>query len=218
MREELVSWSKGCWSCQKIKKGKKWLKPNKLQLFPAREPFEMVSIDIVGPMPIDEHGNRYIVSFIDRFSRFCRLVPVKSIRTIDIMHAVDDWISLFGPPRYLLSDNGSQFVSYLFRDFAASTGIKLKTTTVYHPETNGMVERLHRWVKERLALLAYDGGLNFVDGTDAWSDYINLISFAYNSTPNRMNKLAPSTVVFGRNPARLEPLNEDELDPKTPSG
>ncbi len=63
----------------------------------------------------------------------------------------------------------------MLQNYIKSNGSKSKFTTTYHPETNGMIERLHRWIKERLALIAFDNGLNFVDGTDDWSLYLNII-------------------------------------------
>ena len=170
----------------------------------------MVSVDIVGPMPVDSDGNRYILSIIDRFTRFTRFVPVKGIRTIDCLKALEDWIALFGVPRVLLSDNGPQFTSHMFGDAMRAYGVECRTTSTYHPECNGMIERIHRWLKERLALIAYDGGLNFLTHDD-WSPYLKIIAYAYNTTPNRMTSCAPSTLVFGFNPASAMRFEADRV-------
>ncbi|MCP4989326.1 MAG: transposase family protein, partial [Colwellia sp.] len=67
-------------------------------------------MDIVGPLPTSHSHNRYIVSMIDSFSRYCMLVPVKSVTAMDVVHAIDRWITTFGPPKSILSDNGPQFI------------------------------------------------------------------------------------------------------------
>ena len=91
--------------------------------------------------------------------------------------------------------------------------IKKLYTSTYHPECNGQIERLHRWIKERLRLISYDCGLNFVDGIDDWSDYLGIIAYSYNTTPNRMTTYTPQEIVLGRNDYKIEMYH---FDPKLP--
>ena len=72
-----------------------------------------------------------------------------------------------------------------------------------------MIERLHRWIKERLTLISVETMSDFVGGDD-WSKYIPLIQWAYNTTPSHMTNHAPQKIIFGRN------YNEDfqMTDPK----
>ena len=155
---------------------------------------------------------------IDKFSRYCLLIPVKDIKTITIIKAYERWISLFGPPKQLLSDNGSQFISRMFRNYTKSQNTKQRLSTPYYPECNGQIERLHRWIKERLTLISIDLGVNFVDGDDDWSQYIYLIQHAYNSTPNTMTKYSPNKIVLGRDcKIILDELDEKEITTSTPS-
>jgi transposase InsO family protein len=158
-----------CNSCQHIKDGvyRSYKKSGKMKLFTATAPFQQISVDIVGPLPTSHSMNRYIVSMIDKFSRYCMLVPVKSISSSDIIKAIDRWITTFGAPKSILSDNGPQFIS---------GGIELKYSSTYYPQSNGQIERLHRWIKERLTLIAYDGA---------------------NSTPNQMTTYSPMDIVLG---------------------
>ena len=172
-------------------------KPRKLQSFSTTTPFELISIDICGPLPQTQKGNRYIVSMIDKFSRFCLLVPTSDIKTLTVIQALSRWINLFGAPNHLLSDNGTQFTSEIFRAFTETFDTTQRFSTPYYPESNGQIERLHRWIKERLALIAVDGGLNFIDGDDNWDEYIGTIQHAYNSTPNTMTKYSPNKIIFG---------------------
>ena len=112
---------------------------------------------------------------MDKFSRFCLLVPVQNIKAITITKAYDRWINLFGAPIQLLSDNGSQFISEMFKDYNKMYQTLQKHSSPYYPECNGQIERLHRYVKERLTLTSVDAGLNFVDGDDDWDQYLGTI-------------------------------------------
>ena len=199
MRQDIHEYLKTCDGCQRIqKRNHPSFKTGKLQSFSTTTPFELVSIDICGPLPQTQKGNRYIVSIIDKFTRFCLLVPVADIKTLTVIQALQRWINLFGAPKHLLSDNGTQFTSEIFRVFTSTFNTTQRFSTPYYPESNGQVERLHRWIKERLSLIAVDLGLNFIDGNDDWDDYIGTIQHAYNSTPNTMTKYSPNKIIFGR--------------------
>ena len=57
------------------------------------------------------------------------------------------WISGFGSPAVISTDRGTQFELYLWQDLCYKLGVKHTRTTAYHPQSNGMVERLHRELK-----------------------------------------------------------------------
>ena len=88
---------------------------------------------------------------IDKFSEYCMLISVKNIKTT-VLKALEHWITLFGPPEAILSDNGSQFVSALYKSYNNHNNKKIKYATSYH-QVMDRIERLHRWIKERLSLL-----------------------------------------------------------------
>ena len=70
-------------------------------------------------------------------------------------------------------------------------------TSAYHPETNGMIERFHRYLKERLRTIAKQFELDFVKRDD-WDNYIAEIEFSYNNSINEMTQRAPYEVVYGQ--------------------
>ena len=215
MRQHIKIFCKCCDSCQHIKPGTsleyKW---GKMKLFVATKPFEQISVDIVGPLPTTYSNNRYIVTMIDKFSRYTMLIPTSDVTALSVVKAIDKWITTFGPPKSILSDNGPQFISKIYTDFMTNhKKIKYKYTTTYHPQCNGQIERLHRWIKERLALIAYDEAKNFVQGIDDWSEYLPIIQYAYNSTPNKMTTYSPMDIVLGVNDYEI---NEYTFNPDKP--
>ena len=69
--------------------------------------------------------------------------------------------SAYGVQSDLVSDQGCQFVSALWRHLMVTLGISASSTTVYHPQLNGMVKRFHRTLKERL--MARQAGTDWMD-------------------------------------------------------
>ena len=219
MRHCIAEFSTSCHECQLLNKGGRGdRRSGKMKAFPAAAPFELISVDLVGPLPETVDGFRYIFTSIDKFTRFCRLIPIKDMKTMSILKAWNEWLSLFGPPASVLSDNGSQFVSVIWDDYNKQFGIKMKRSSPYWPEGNGQIERLHRWLKQRLTLISVKMGLNFVDGLDDWSSYLPMISHCYNSTPNSMTKYSPNKLIFGDDLKMvLDRVNETEISPITHS-
>ena len=63
---------------------------------------------------------------------------------------VAGWVSRFGVPASITTDRGVQFTSAVWTILCQRRGIKHCTTTAYHPQSNGMVERFHRQLKDAL--------------------------------------------------------------------
>ena len=104
-------------------------------------------MDIVSPMNESE-GYRYCLTLIDRFSRCTEAIPLKD-QTAEVVSRAfyDHWISRFGAPRILTTDQGTQFESQLFTALLSLIGCQRIRTTAYHPSANGMIERWHRSLK-----------------------------------------------------------------------
>ena len=133
-----------------LARGRKVSRHNCLQpahLIAPKSRFQHVHMDIVGPLPVSE-GYRYLLTIIDRFSRWPEAFPLRDIEATTVCLAfVDGWISRFGAPKTLTTDQGSQFESHLFSALLNLTGSHSTRTTAYHPASNGMVERWHRCLK-----------------------------------------------------------------------
>ena len=135
---------------------------------------------------------------------------------------------MFGAPRRVLSDNGSQFLSAIFRAYAQSNGIRNLYSTPYYPQGNGQIERVHRYLKQRLTLIGCGLGRDWHnaprmvldDGRDLmeWDDFLPIIQHSYNSVPNSVTRMSANKIVFGRDLAlpldRLEPEDGVAVPPK----
>ena len=109
----------------------------------AGYPFQLVALDIVGPLPETPRDNRYLLVMADYFTRWSEAFPLQSV-TAEAVAVVNGWIARFGSPEQLHLDQGPQFESKLFAELCRLQGIHKSRTTPYHPEGDGLVERLKR--------------------------------------------------------------------------
>jgi hypothetical protein len=112
---------------------------------------------------------------------------------------LEHWVYKHGTPVHLLSDNGPQFTAHVFHQFINKYGMHHKHTTPYHPQSNGMLERLHRFIKQRIVCASIDAGIDILNG-ETWVHFLAPIIFSYNATINRMTGYAPHELIFGRSP------------------
>ena len=190
---EFIAECKGC----RLGKATPNVREGYLKLFEASKPFEVVHLDLVGPMPVTKTGNRYVLTMMDRFSRFVKLVPLPvQSATCVAMAFRSNWLLQYGTPEKILTDRGSNFTGLTFSILRRLHGFQALFTTSYHPRTNGRLERFHRFFKSRLRTLAHSKNLDFLAG-DEWDLYLGDIAFAYNITPNRMTKHSPYDIIYG---------------------
>ena len=153
MADDVNEHIRSCHVCQIYKAGK-GSKPVPLQPKLVKAPNQLVSIDIA---TIDKNGSRYkyVLTIVDCFTGFSVVIPLKTMKEKETLETfVKDWIVPYGAPVRLTSDNGSQFVYRAFTNMLKKYDIRYGNTTIYHPQTNANAERVHRWLKDRLDILA----------------------------------------------------------------
>ena len=149
MRKDVHAWTKACTPCARSKVARHTVQPVTPIETPASR-FEHVHVDVIGPFP-QEQGMKYILTIMDRTTRWPEAVPMPDAKSDNVIRAlVGGWISRYGVPRTVTTDRGAQFTSDAWRRSMSQLGIEASTTTAYHPQANGLVEWFHRSLKNAL--------------------------------------------------------------------
>jgi transposase InsO family protein len=210
MYRDVESTVRHCTVCAKNRIGER-KRTSYLKLFPAEGPLEYVAMDILGPLPKTEHGNRFLLVISDRFSKLTRTVPLRTISALVVAKAFcDHWVFAYGPPTYLLTDQGTQFNAKFFLAVCRELGITKVFTSAYHPQTNGQVERYNRTILN--ALRGY-----VTERQNDWDEYTSAITFGYNCRVHSSLNFAPFELVLSRPPTPLSVETPRSLSQETPA-
>ncbi|UYV79078.1 hypothetical protein LAZ67_17001042 [Cordylochernes scorpioides] len=146
MNKDIRKWAQACVNCQRCKVSIH-TKSERGKYQEVDERFSVVHIDLIGPLP-PSNGNIYCLTCIDRYTSWMEVVPLPDMKSETVARAFNEnWIVRFGAPHTVISDQGKQFTSQLFKDSTTLCGIKLRHSTAYRPQCNGKIERLHRTIK-----------------------------------------------------------------------
>ena len=108
-------------------------------------PAERVAMDILGPLPESESGNKYLLLVADYFTKLPEAYALPNQETITVAEVfVREYDCRFGVPLELHSNQGRKFESNVFKETCALLGIQKTRTTTLHPQSDGMIERMNR--------------------------------------------------------------------------
>ena len=199
-----------CKDCNMRKQPAKLLRAP-TQLVQVGEPLQRVAIDIMGPLPVTKKGNKYIVVIVDYYTKWTQAVPTRNIETIRIVNAlIREFISKFGIPASIHSDQGTQFESDIFQEMCRVLNIEKMRTSPYHPQCDGLVERFNRTLEDMLAKYVRDNH-------SEWDLYLSYVMMAYRSAVQETTGFSPNMMMLGREvstPIDIQyPIPGDEMSP-----
>ena len=152
---------------------------------------------------------RYRLTLIDRFTRWPTAVPLEDITAETVVaNFYEHWVSNFGCPIGITTDQGSQFESALQAALARWIGAKKVHTTSWHPKSNGMVERIHRTLKAAL----------MCEGQIPWPQRIPLVLLGLRNSFKEDLQASPAEMMFGtslRVPGEFFTHTTREVNPRT---
>jgi hypothetical protein len=157
----------------------------------AEHPFEKCALDIVGPLPETDQGNKYILTFQDDLSKFMSAIPIPQQDAETVAREfVLNIVWKMGTPKQILTDQGSNFLSDLFKSTCKLLKIEKLQTTAFRPEANGGIEKSHRVLAEYLRHYVNEDQRNW----DVWVPYA---MYVYNTTEHSATGYTPFELVYG---------------------
>ena len=158
------------------------------------KPWQIIHVDLHGPLPRTEDGNTHILGFIDSLTRFAIATPVSELTAERVAQIyLDEVVWKFGPAQCIFSDQGKQFTSQLMREIAKLFHTKPLVTAPYTPRANGKIERFWGSISTNLKIYAGEFG-------DTWDESLPMIVYAYNTSQARSTKFSPHEALFGVKP------------------
>ena len=175
MVKDVIEYCQTCPQCQKTSPRQ----PERAPLLPLPlidVPFWRIAMDIIGPLDKSSAGHEYILVLRDYATRFPEAFPLRIIKTPKIISSLVQFFSRVGIPDEIITDQGTNFTSNLMKQLHKQLGITGIRTTLYHPQTDGLVERFNQTLKSMLR--------KFVDNTGRdWDKWLPFVLFAYREVP-----------------------------------
>lgn len=190
MRKYVKDYVQKCADCQRYKIMNH--KPSGFLQTPVpAQRFEVLAVDLFGPLPETKNGNRWVLAVEDTATKWMELfaMPVASADAVAKL-LIEEVFLRYGTCRRIISDNGVQFVSAIMQKVAVCFDIDMPYIPLYHAASNP-VERKNRDLKTTLAILVQNDH-------DRWDDFIPSIRFAMNSTHTAATDYSPAFLQFGR--------------------
>ena len=213
MREHVRLFIKRCPSCQRLDQRKPNNHVNPFVLG-SYEPMDKVAVDTMGPYSKDHYGNRYVVVFTDCFSRFVMLIPTKTKEAKEIGRALMQWHGMFGAPKRLLSDKGTEYINKIISSFLELMHTSEIDILPGIKEQNSIVERRNKEVIRHIRQI-----LDHTKVKDHWSDAAPLVQRIMNSNKISSIGTTPARIIFGESVdlnrgLKLQISKEDSMQPK----
>ena len=159
-------------------------------------PFSRIAMDLVGPLPKSSRGHQYILVILDYATRYPEAIPLRTMASKGIARELVLMFSRVGIPEEILTDQGTPFMSRIMKDLCKLMQIKQLRTSVYHPQTDGLVERFNRTLKQMLKKVMEADGRN-------WDQLLPFLMFSIREVPQSSTGHSPFELLYGRRPRGL---------------
>lgn len=195
-RTMVETYVKNCSSCKKLEKV---IRKQPVQPIVSNYPRERVLIDLIDMKSfnkkftdrIDEDQlYHFILTVIDHYSNFTFIYPQKTKEQGETARNIANYIRIFGSPKIIQSDNGSEFVNKVVRELLEHYKIKEIHSAAYHPQTNGKVERYNRFIKACLR------GFMKVEKDVYWIEFVDRVICRINGNKCRRTNCKPRSLFF----------------------
>jgi transposase InsO family protein len=189
MRKQCSDIVTQCRSCLEYNVGRQGFHP--VRSLRAENAGDHVAVDSCGPFPVSGGGSQYILIMVDVKSRYLITRALPNLTMESMARALYETFAVFGPPKILQSDNGTEYINKLVQELMIQAGVDFRQVLPFNPRANGLAERYVKAVKDCLKK-KLEG--NFAD----WDLALPGVTSAINLHESSLTKTAPFTFFFGR--------------------
>lgn len=165
-------------------------------------PFGTLELDVQGPFKRSKNGNKVVIVLTDSLTRYAFAKAARNQETPQILEFLTEIFNVFGYPRIIRTDQGTNFMSDQFAEFLTERDIKHYISNAYHPQGQGQVERMNRTLGERIKIFADENHRK-------WDEKLPSILFGINSAVHSTTGYPPNYLLFGFTPRKLSDLRFD---------
>jgi transposase InsO family protein len=188
MLNQVEKFIKKCLPCARNKNFKPIEHPAKA--LPVNGIFDRVAMDITGNFPRTKEGYIKLLVIKEYLTKLVRIYPLKTKEKEEVAANFWRWITLYGPPKEILTDQGGEFVNGLMDSLLSKLGIERRVTSAYFARTDGCVEKANDTVVTVLRTHAESDNLN-------WIEWIPFVEYAYNTRKHSATKFSPYELLYG---------------------
>ena len=200
VKRDVERYCQMCPECQRV--SPRSTVRNPLNPMPIIEtPFDRIALDIVGPLPKTSRGHRYILVLVDYATRYPEALPLRAATAKAVAKELVLLFSRVGIAREVLTDQGSCFMSRVMKELLRLLQVKQLRTSVYHPQTDGLVERFNKTLKQMLKKAMDTDGKN-------WDQLLPHVLFAVQEVP-QASGFSPFELLYGRRPRGILDLAKE---------
>ncbi|KAG6464303.1 hypothetical protein O3G_MSEX014427 [Manduca sexta] len=165
------------------------------------QPFYRIHLDFLGPL----HGSMYLV-IVDAYTKWVEVfnTPATSNAVVEKLY---EYVSRFGLPHTIVTDNATTFTSDSFKTFCTQNGVIHLTSPAYHPASNGQAESYVKIVKKGIksCILSCE---NVTESKLKLFQYL----YDYRNSIHSTTLISPAQLVYGRTlRSRLDLLNKPPI-------
>jgi transposase InsO family protein len=191
LESDVSQYCRNCQICQLSRQGRVSKTTYVTPVPPVAIPFERWGLDFVGRLVESKRKNNYIITAIDYASRW---LVAKAVKQADESSVIDflfrEILVNYGVPNEIITDRGKCFLGSAVQEFIRKYQICHLKTSPYHPQTNGMVERVHSILNHSIRTLSLEA--------DRWDEALDQAVLGIRIRKHAVTKISPFELIYGQ--------------------
>jgi predicted aspartyl protease len=193
MHSDIVSWVQLCITCQ-LRHSPNPAYRAEMLMVPSNTLFARVGLDLAGPFPLTQRGNKHIMNIVCWFTKYVISIPLPDARSTTIARALlNNCYLRYGGCTELVTDNAKYFTADFFKEFCSLLYINKKYACPHWSQGNAATERTFRTFHNILAKYISKDEPDF-------DEYLDAACFCYNTSVHESTGESPFFLMFGRDP------------------